>query len=76
MAKLMAYLFKVVYPQLFHFILGVVLASTVMIVPSETLQLAPLELGAAGALLVLGIWLGWWMSRLDQRVRTSKEDPD
>lgn len=69
MAKLMAHLFAVIYPQLFHFILGVVLASTVMIVPVETVQLSLPGMLAATVMLVLGTWLGWWMSCLDQKYK-------
>lgn len=69
LSKLMDYLFRTCYPQLFHLILGIVAASTVMIVPSETIHMSLGALAASTVMLGLGTWLGWWMSRLDQATR-------
>ncbi|KRO07726.1 hypothetical protein IV59_GL001741 [Paucilactobacillus hokkaidonensis] len=69
LSKLMDYLFRTFYPQLFHLILGIVAASTVMIVPSETIHMSLGALAASAVMLGLGTWLGWWMSRLDQATR-------
>lgn len=69
LSKLMDYLFRTFYPQLFHLILGIVAASTVMIVPSGTIHMSLGALAASAVMLGLGTWLGWWMSRLDQATR-------
>jgi putative membrane protein len=67
-SKLMDYLFSRFYTGLFHFILGIVLASTVMIVPTDFNYLS------AGTLVcvltcILGIALGWWMSGLEDKYK-------
>lgn len=67
-AKVMDILFAKAYAGLFHFILGVVFASTVVIVPMgynylQTAALWCLATFAAGAAL------GFWMSRLEERYK-------
>ncbi|KRM10222.1 DUF368 domain-containing protein [Paucilactobacillus suebicus] len=69
MAKLMDHLFRVIYSQLFHFILGIVLASTIMIIPSDVVNLSVGGILISIVMLTIGTWLGWWMSRLDQTAR-------
>ena len=66
LSKLMDYAFKKAYSGLFHGILGVVLTSTIMIIPRNYNYLNPgvlicLLLCAAGAAL------GWWMCTLEKR---------
>lgn len=65
-AKLIDALFKTGYAALFHVILGVVAASTVMIIPRDFNYLS---LGTLVCVVTCGagIALGWWMSALEQR---------
>jgi putative membrane protein len=67
-SKLMDMLFAKAYAGLFHFILGVVAASTVMIVP---LRYNYLQTGAFICVitLLLGRALGFWMSRLEDKYK-------
>lgn len=68
-AKVMAYVFKVAYAKLFHAIFGIVMASTVMIVPLDYTGFTIWHYLFAIALLALGTWLGWWMGNLEQKVK-------
>jgi putative membrane protein len=64
LSKAMDMLFSKAYAGLFHFILGIVLASTVMIVPVDYNYLQ----GAAFICVITlaaGAGLGFWMSRLE-----------
>nr|CCC56726.1 transmembrane protein [Weissella thailandensis fsh4-2] len=69
LAKVMAYIFKVAYAKLFHMIFGIVMASTVMIVPVDYTGFTIWHYLFSIALLALGTWLGWWMGRLEQTVK-------
>ena len=69
LSKLIDYIFSKAYPQLFHFIMGVVFASTIMIIPTNYTGFGPLSYGACVLMLVLGIALGAWMSRLEERYK-------
>lgn len=67
-SKLMDYIFQRAYAGLFHFILGVVFASTLMIIPRNFNYLSPgtficIILCAAGAAL------GYWMSILEKKYK-------
>lgn len=69
LSKLFDYIFKKAYAGLFHFILGVIFASTVMIIPRNYnyLSLGTLVcVAACGA----GIVLGAWMSKLEEKYKT------
>lgn len=67
LSKLVEFILERAYSTLFHFILGVVFASTVMIVPIDYAGLSWLEILACVVLFELGILLGWWMSDLERR---------
>ncbi len=69
LSKLMNYIFSVAFPQLFHFILGIVLASTVMIIPTDYSGIS--FGGYIGCILLLlaGTWLGAFMSRLENKYK-------
>lgn len=69
LSKVMDYIFSIAYSKLFHFILGVVFASTLMIVPLDYTGVSLLGFVMCGALCVLGILLGWWMARLEDRYK-------
>ena len=77
-AKLVGYLMKKAYAPIFHFILGIVVASTAIIVPTSkefSTELQNLGVGgiAVSAVLCLaGIALGFWMGRLDGKYRPEK----
>lgn len=68
LSKLMNFIFSRVYTGLFHAILGIVLASTVMIVPTGFNYLSWGSLVCA-VNCGLGIALGYWMSRLEERYK-------
>ncbi|MDR1515249.1 MAG: DUF368 domain-containing protein [Synergistaceae bacterium] len=62
-------LFHKAYAELFHFVVGIVLASTVMIVPMNYNYMSIGALVCAGA-LIIGICLGLWMSKLEEKYKT------
>ena len=67
-SKVMDYAFRKAYAGLFHGILGIVLASTVMIVPRDFNYWS---IGALSCLLLClgGAFLGWWMCALEKRYK-------
>lgn len=72
LSKVMDLIFSKAYAGLFHFILGIVLASTVMIVPTNV------DYHGTGVLLfavacVAGIALGYWMSQLEERYKPQRD---
>ncbi|MDR0909273.1 MAG: DUF368 domain-containing protein [Spirochaetaceae bacterium] len=64
-SKLIEKLFEKAYTALFHGILGLVFASTVMIIPFNYNYLQPAALICL-ATLAAGTALGWWMSKLEK----------
>ena len=76
-AKSMEHLLEHHHSRVFHFILGIVAASTVLIlVPNhqsaESISYAGngvLTFVLAAIFTVLGLWLGLWMSRLEERYK-------
>lgn len=69
LSKVMAYLFEKFYSKLFHFILALVLASTVMIIPFDYQGFSLLSYVACFVLTLLGIALGWWMGNLEKKYK-------
>lgn len=69
LSKVMDHIFSKAYSKLFHFILGVVFASTLMIVPTNYAGLSFLGYVACFFLCLAGAALGWWMSRLEERYK-------
>lgn len=68
LAKLMDYIFSKAYAGLFHFILGVVFASTVMIIPRNFNYLS----GGTIICVIMcaaGTALGYWMSMLEKKYK-------
>lgn len=67
-SKLISIIFDKAYAGFFHFILGVVLASTVMIIPFDYNYLS---LGALFCVMTcfIGIILGNWMSKLEEKYK-------
>lgn len=72
LSKAVDRLFHIAYAGLFHVILGVVIASTLMIVP---IDFNYLSFGALVCVLTcaLGIGLGYWMSTLEDKYKPGKD---
>lgn len=68
LSKVMNYIFSKAYTGLFHIILGVVLTSIIMIVPTNFNYLSA-ETFLLVAILTIGIVLGYWMSSLEERYK-------
>lgn len=64
LAKLIAWLFKKYYAVMYHFILGVVIGSTLAIIPSGV---AGWEIGLCVLLFTLGALCSYWLSKLDEK---------
>jgi putative membrane protein len=69
LSALMDMLFKKAYAGLFHFVVGIVLASTFMIVPVHYNYLSVGTLVCAVALLA-GICLGFWRGKLEEKYKS------
>lgn len=69
LSKLVDFIFSKAYSKLFHFILGVVFASTIMIIPTNYENLSILGLIFCPILFLAGAALGWWMSRLEEQYK-------
>jgi putative membrane protein len=74
-SKIVDYLFSKIYTGIFHGILGIVLASTVMIIPGTPWSEVPLNYASPAAAVciapfVFGCILGWWMCRLEDTYKT------
>lgn len=67
LSKVMDFIFSKAYAQLFHFILGIVFASTVMIIPKNYANFTSMGYFWCVVSLVLGSLLGAWMSRLEEK---------
>lgn len=71
-SKVVDLLFNKAYAGLYHVIMGVVLASTVLIVPTDFNYLS-----IGGLICVVtclaGALLGWWMSRLEDKHKPSED---
>ena len=70
LAKLISLIFKRAYATMFHFILGVVAASTVMIIPFEANYTFSYVIIAV-LMLLAGAALGWFMARLETKYDTN-----
>ncbi len=68
LSKLIDSIFNKAYAGMFHFILGVVFASTIMIVPTDYNYLS-LGTVACAVACMGGICLGLWMSRLEEQYK-------
>lgn len=69
LSKVMDYIFSIAYSKLFHFILGVVFSSTLMIIPKDYTGFGIFQYGMCFMMLVLGGLLGSWMSRLEEKYK-------
>lgn len=76
-AKTMEHLLENQHSRVFHFILGIVAASTVLILVPNHQSAESISYAGSGVLTfvlaaiftVLGLWLGLWMSRLEERYK-------
>lgn len=71
LAKIINYIFDHYYPIFFHFIFGVVVASTLMIVPTNYSSFTFLSYFFCFLMLVLGIGVGYWMTQLEKKYKHS-----
>ncbi len=71
LSKLVNYLMRRFYTTIFHLILGVVIASTVIIFPSQEAfsQLSRLSILISVILFFMGLALGLWMGRLEMKYK-------
>ena len=69
LSKVMDYIFSIAYSKLFHFILGVVFASTIMIISKDYIGFSLMEYGLCFLMLIGGTLLGSWMSRLEEKYK-------
>lgn len=68
LSKLFDHIFKVAYPQLFHFILGIVAASTIMIIPTDYSGIGVMGYVMCVVLCIAGAAVGYFMARLEDKV--------
>ena len=76
-AKSMEYLLEHHHSRVFHFILGIVSASTILILVPNNQSAESISYDGSNLLTlllaviftVLGLWLGLWMSRLEERYK-------
>lgn len=66
-SKLMNMIFHKAYAALFHFILGIVLASVIAIVPFGSYNLS--EIVSCGIIMILGLLCGYFMGKLEERYK-------
>lgn len=71
LSKLMDYIFTRAYAGLFHFILGVVFASTFMIIPRDFNYLSSKTIICV-LMCIAGAALGYWMSILEKKYKTEE----
>ena len=69
-AKLMKLILKKAYAGVFHFILGIVLASTIIIVPPDYSGAAPRVIVESIIVFITGLALGLFMGWLERKYKT------
>ena len=74
-AKLMGYILKKAYAPIFHFIFGVVVASTVIILPAmaDYQGMTVVEIIATAVLFLVGLGIGLSMELLDKKFKKVEE---
>jgi putative membrane protein len=75
-SKIVDYLFSKAYTGIFHCIFGIVLASTVMIIPGTPWSEVPLNYISVTAVVcvftfISGCILGWWMCGLEDKYKNT-----
>lgn len=69
LSKVMDHIFSKAFPQMFHFIMGIVFASTVMIIPTDYAGIGVGGIVGCVVLCGMGTALGWWMSQLEEKYK-------
>ncbi|XJS10037.1 DUF368 domain-containing protein [Aerococcaceae bacterium WGS1372] len=69
LAKVIEKIFETHYSVFFHFIVGIVLASTLMIIPVHYTGFGFFQYFMCIIMLILGTALGWWMSTLEEEYK-------
>lgn len=69
LSKVMDYIFSKAYSRLFHFIMGVVFASTIMIIPFDYTGISTFGIIMCPVLCLAGAAVGWWMCQLEERYK-------
>lgn len=68
LSKLIAYIFEHYYSTFFHFIVGIVIASTLIIIPTEY-DGTFVQYASCALALIGGALLGWWMANLEDQYK-------
>ncbi|NQN49837.1 DUF368 domain-containing protein [Streptococcus suis] len=76
-SKAMDYALKVYHSRVYHFIIGIVLSSTLLILIPQAGNEEAISYAGAGfgtwisavVLFILGTWLGLWMSKLEEKYK-------
>lgn len=66
LAKIIEKIFQTHYSKFFHFIVGVVLASTLMIIPTDYVGFTFIHYFLSLVMFLLGAAIGGWMSKLEE----------
>lgn len=69
LSKFFAYIFQHYYAHFFHFIVGIVIASTLIIIPTHYAGFGWMQYAWCIVTLLLGIFLGGWMSQLEEKYK-------
>ncbi|MGX6962127.1 DUF368 domain-containing protein [Vagococcus xieshaowenii] len=69
LSKIMDAIFQRHFSKLFHFILGIVFASTIMIIPTNYAGFGTIQYLLCFIMCLLGAWLGKWMSDLEEKYK-------
>lgn len=69
LSKLIEKIFEQYYSYFFHFIVGIVLASTIMIIPLNYAGFSLIDYLLCAVMLVLGTALGIWMTQLEEKYK-------
>ncbi len=68
-AKLMSLVLKKAYAGVFHFILGIVIASTAIIAPMDYSDIGPVVILQSIGVFLAGLAVGYFMGKLDDKYR-------
>ena len=69
LSKLVEWVFKRYYSLFFHFIFGIVMASTIVIIPSNYTGFGWFQFLMCAILFVAGIAMGLWMAQLEEKYK-------
>lgn len=69
LSKVIEAIFERYYSYFFHFIVGIVLASTIMIIPVDYAGFTIMEYLLCALMLILGTALGKWMANLEDKYK-------